>query len=127
MTLSEAIKLTDLVTKEAKSCKLSDQEIAGIQFLQTSAKKSYLIDNGWIEVPGEAGGTAWMFDVAGTPHYFDLEAAYELEMHGAGHYSLVGEDALGGLLSANDVALGEAQEAAYFAEHGVHRGIPPNY
>lgn len=127
MTLSEALKFTDLVLKEAQHCKLNEDEVAAIQFLQTNAKKSYLIDNGWIEVPGEAGGTAWMLDVAGTPHYFDLEGAYELETTGGGRYPLIGQEALVGLLQANDVALGEAQEAAYYAEHGVHRGIPPNY
>lgn len=90
-------------------------------------KKAFLIENGWIEVHGDNGGTAWMVNVGGIPHYFDLEAAYELETSGAGRYSLAGDEALTGLLRANDVALGEAQEAAYFAEHGVHRGIPPNY
>ena len=95
--------------------------------LAQKLKAKVLTDSGWKEVPGEAGGTAWMFMLAGTPHYFDLEGAYELETSGAGHSSLLAEEAIAGLLSANDVALGEAQEAAYYAEHGVHRGIPPNY
>ena len=127
MTLTEALKLTNIVIKEAGTCRLTEDEVSAIRFLQTFVMKSFLVENGWIEVPGENGGTAWMIDVAGTPHYFALEAAYELESNGTGRYSLAGDEALAGLLRANDVALGEAEEAAYFAEHGVHRGIPPNY
>jgi hypothetical protein len=119
MTLTEALKLTNIVIKEAETCRLTKDEVSAIRFLQTFAMKRFLVENGWIEVPGENGGTAWMIDVAGTPHYFALEAAYELDSNGTGRYSLAGDEALIGLLRANDVVLGEAQEAAYYAEHGV--------
>jgi hypothetical protein len=65
--------------------------------------------------------------LTGRPHYFALDAAYELETEGPGVWTYSAEEALAGLLKAKDVAFMEAAEAARFARTGIRQGIPPNY
>ena len=91
--------------------------------------KRFLMKRGWKEVPGDEGTTCWQAPVTltGIPHYFALEAAYELETTGVGPWAYSAGDLLTGLLRAKDMAFSESQEMAYFAKHGVYHGVPPNY
>lgn len=97
--------------------------------MTANEKKTFLILNGWKEVPGDNGNTAWEspHTFTGTASYFDLEAAYELETEGVGSLGYAAEEALAGLLRVSDVAFMEAAEAARFAKTGVRLGVPPNY
>jgi len=92
-------------------------------------KAKYLLKLGWKPVPGENGGTAWQAPVTltGKPHFFDLDAAYELETIGVGCWAYSGQEALIEALMAQDEAFMEASEAARFSETGIRLGIFPNY
>ena len=87
--------------------------------------RDFLLKNGWKEV---AGGW-WQAPITftGKPHYFALEAAYELETTGEGIVAYATQELTGELLRAADVAFMESQEAARFAQTGVRLGVPPNY
>lgn len=88
-------------------------------------KETFLIENGWKPVVG--GWWQAPVTLTGIPHYWPLEAAYELETTGIGSWAYAAEELFAAHLRAKDIAFMDAAEAERFARTGVRLGVPPNY
>lgn len=129
MNITEAIELVETIIMAASDCNIADYEIDALNMLVDLGKKTFLVQLGWQEVPGDNGCTAWKAPLTftGKPHYFDLEAAYALETVGEGIAAYSTQELTGELLRAADVAFMDRQETAYIAETGHPHGVYPNY
>ena len=126
--LQDAIMATETIIMAASDCNIADGEVDALELLVSIGKKTFLLQLGWREVPGNNGGTAWLAPVTFTkPLYFDLETAYTLETTGEGIVAYATQELTGEFLKGNDVAFMDAQETAYIAKTGHPHGIPPNY
>jgi hypothetical protein len=127
--LQDAILATETIIMAASDCNIADEEVEALELLVDIGKKTFLLQNGWREVPGDNGATEWLAPVTftGKGHYFALEAAYALETDGEGIVAYATQELTGELLRANDVASMQAAEDAYIAETGHPHGVFPNY
>ena len=113
MTIPDAVELTEIIIKEeTETERLYDFDIDALNLLVTLAKKTFLLQIGWREVPGDNDATEWLAPVSftGKPHYFDLETAYALETDGEGIIAYSTQELTTERLRAADIAFMDALE-----------------
>jgi hypothetical protein len=132
MTIPDAVELIETIIMAASDCNIMDEEVEALELLVSTGKKTFLLQNGWREVPGDNGATEWLAPVTFTkPLYFALDAAYALEANGEGIVAYATQELNAELLRAADVDFMQAKEDAYIAETGhplgEGHGVYPNY
>jgi hypothetical protein len=92
-------------------------------------KVDFLKSIGWKEVPGETEEMVWKAPITftGTPHYFSLDDAYDLEVNGEGIYEYSADDVQTEELHIEDMRRMFEEEMLRFSKTGTHLGESPNY